>query len=202
MLEFCTSGSVGGLGGRPPRPTRTIVRLFIVVRLELMTKQCGFQTAVLTAEKTSESLLLTTKRLFSLDIVVVRQPGDPPRLAQAAVLGAVGLNDIHSPALDPGLKRLPTRQHLAPGDWYGRDLRSVRCSPPGHRAGAAPQTRRARNPPACWPCSAPSSGRGARTIHQALGDDRMSFVIRSGCRSRGFCVTRESLQCFLIASEW
>src|SRR5271157_4706733 len=122
MLEFCTSGSVGGLGGRPPRPTRTIVRLFIVVRLELMTKQCGFQTEVLTAEKTSESLLLTTKRLFSLDIVVVRQPGDPPRLAQAAVLGAVGLNDIHSSALDPGLKRLPTRQHLAPGDWYGRDL--------------------------------------------------------------------------------
>src|SRR5271157_5097378 len=24
ILEFCTSGSVGGLGGRPPRPTRTI----------------------------------------------------------------------------------------------------------------------------------------------------------------------------------
>jgi hypothetical protein len=22
MLEFCTSGSVGGLGGQPPRPTR------------------------------------------------------------------------------------------------------------------------------------------------------------------------------------
>src|SRR5271166_5458107 len=54
-----------------------------------------------------------------LDIVVVRQPGDPPRLAQAAVLGAVGLNDIDGPALDPGLKRLPTRQHLAPGDRYG-----------------------------------------------------------------------------------
>lgn len=36
-----------------------------------------------------------------LDIVVVRQPGDPPRLAQATVLGAVGLNDIDGPALWP-----------------------------------------------------------------------------------------------------
>ena len=41
-----------------------------------------------------------------LDIVVVRQPGDLPRLAQAAILGAIGLNDIDGLALDPGLKRL------------------------------------------------------------------------------------------------
>ena len=44
-------------------------------------------------------------------------------------------------------------------------------------------------------------GRFCAGIHQAVGDDRKSFVIRSGCRSRGFCVTREGLQCFLIASK-
>src|SRR5271157_4141545 len=43
----------------------TIVRVFIIVRIELMTKKCRGPTAALTAEKTSECLLLATKRLFS-----------------------------------------------------------------------------------------------------------------------------------------
>src|SRR5208283_1250482 len=48
-----------------PCQTEPIVLVFTVARLDLMTKQCGGQTAALTAEKTSECLLLTTKRLSS-----------------------------------------------------------------------------------------------------------------------------------------
>src|SRR5262245_47693884 len=43
-------------------------------------------------------------------VVVERVPADFARLADPPVLGAVGLDDVHRPPLDPGDERLPAGQ--------------------------------------------------------------------------------------------
>ena len=72
--------------------------------------------------------------------VLLRHPGDPPLLADAADLGHVGLHDVEGAALQPGLEGLAARQHLAAGDRH-----------------AALRAQRARNRRSASGCSASSN---------------------------------------------
>ena len=54
--------------------------------------------------------------------VLLRHPGDAALFADAADLGHIGLDDVERARLEPGLERLPAREHLAAGDRHGRML--------------------------------------------------------------------------------
>ena len=53
---------------------------------------------------------------YPLDVVIVGNPGDPPRFRQSTYFRAIGLDDIDGMALDEGAKALPPRQPLSGGD--------------------------------------------------------------------------------------
>ena len=68
-----------------------------------------------------------------LDVVLVRHPGDPPRLGQAAALGAVRLDDVHRVIAARNGQKLCRRVSTSPvaigtGEWRRSSMNPARSS--------------------------------------------------------------------------